>query len=51
MAGGALYADPIPVRRQEGTLHGFLVVRTLDGKIIGHEEQKKAEQRRKAKRF
>ena len=27
-------ADPIPVRHQEGTLHGFLLIRTLDGKII-----------------
>ena len=34
-AGGALSAEPIPVRHQEGTLHGFLVIRTLEGRIIG----------------
>jgi hypothetical protein len=30
---GALPAEPIPVRYREGTNHGFLAVRTLDGKI------------------
>src|SRR5438270_1336680 len=32
---GALPAEPIPVRYLEGTIHGFLAVRTLDGKILG----------------
>jgi hypothetical protein len=32
--GGILSADPIPVRHQEGTLHGFLSLRTLEGKTI-----------------
>jgi hypothetical protein len=31
---GALPAEPIPVRYREGTNHGFLAVRTLDGKIL-----------------
>jgi hypothetical protein len=31
---GALPAEPIPVRYHEGTEHGFLAVRTLDGKIL-----------------
>src|SRR5882724_11125259 len=31
---GALPAEPIPVRYPEGTIHGFLAVRTLDGKIL-----------------
>src|SRR6266550_9140205 len=30
----ALFADMIPVRHTEGLIHGFLVVRTLDGKAI-----------------
>ncbi len=33
-AGGALSAEPIPVRHQEGTVHGFLVIRTLEGRTI-----------------
>jgi hypothetical protein len=32
LAGGALSAEPIPVRHQEGPLHGFLVIRLLDGR-------------------
>jgi hypothetical protein len=32
---GDLPAEPIPVRYLEGTIHGFLAVRTLDGKILG----------------
>jgi hypothetical protein len=31
---GALRAEPIPVRYREGTEHGFLAVRTLEGKIL-----------------
>jgi hypothetical protein len=31
---GALPGEPIPVRHREGTLHGFLAVRTLEGKIL-----------------
>src|SRR5256886_15817628 len=30
----ALFAETIPVRHTEGLIHGFLVVRTLDGKAI-----------------
>src|SRR2546430_4699420 len=30
----ALLADTIPVRHTEGLMHGFLVLRTLDGKAI-----------------
>ncbi len=31
---GALPAEPIPVRYREGTNHGFLALRTLEGKIL-----------------
>jgi hypothetical protein len=31
----ALPGEPIRVRYPEGTIHGFLAVRTLDGKILG----------------
>jgi hypothetical protein len=31
---GTLPAEPIPVRYREGTNHGFLAVRTLEGKIL-----------------
>jgi hypothetical protein len=31
---GGLPAEPIPVRYREGTEHGFLAIRTLDGKIL-----------------
>src|SRR5689334_13992222 len=34
LAGGALSAEPILVRHQEGPLHGFLVIRTLNGRTI-----------------
>jgi len=34
LEGGTLLADPVPVRHQEGTLHGFLLVRTLEGKTV-----------------
>src|SRR5436305_9910495 len=30
----ALFADMIPVRHTEGLIHGFLVVRTLEGKAV-----------------
>ena len=30
----ALFADTIPVRHAEGLIHGFLVVRTLEGKAL-----------------
>ena len=29
-----LDADPIPVKYQEGSVHGYLVLRTLEGKIV-----------------
>jgi hypothetical protein len=31
---GALPAEPVPVRYREGTVHGFLALRTLEGKIL-----------------
>jgi hypothetical protein len=31
---GALPAEPVPVRYREGTEHGFLALRTLEGKIL-----------------
>ena len=31
---GGLPAEPIPVRYREGTMHGFLALRTLEGKIL-----------------
>src|SRR5438093_11007673 len=30
----ALFADTIPVRHPDGLIHGFLVVRTLEGKDL-----------------
>lgn len=30
----ALYANPVPVRHQQGSAHGFLILKTLDGKRI-----------------
>jgi hypothetical protein len=34
LAGRPLSADPVPVRFREGLVHGFLALRTLDGKTI-----------------
>src|SRR5436853_48275 len=34
LQAGPLLAEPIPVRYREGTVHGFLAVRTLEGKIL-----------------
>jgi len=34
LATQQLVADPIPVRRTQGTFHGFLVLKTLDGKTL-----------------
>jgi hypothetical protein len=31
---GALLAEPIAVRHMEGTVHGFLVLRTAEGKAL-----------------
>jgi hypothetical protein len=31
---GMLSAEPVPVRHREGTAHGFLLVRTLEGTAI-----------------
>jgi hypothetical protein len=31
-----LHADPIPVRSPQGTLHGFLLLRSEDGKILAN---------------
>jgi hypothetical protein len=31
---GPLWAEPIPVRYREGAVHGFLVLRTLEGNIL-----------------
>ena len=30
----SLIAEQVPVRRVEGRLHGFLVIRDLDGKVL-----------------
>jgi hypothetical protein len=46
-AAESLAADPIPVRRSQGTFHGFLVLRTLEGSTlatgdlvqIGHDDR------------
>jgi hypothetical protein len=35
----ALSAEPVAVRYREGTLHGFLVLRTLEGRIIAGGDQ------------
>ena len=34
LAAKPLAADPVPVRRTQGTFHGFLVLKTLEGKTI-----------------
>jgi hypothetical protein len=34
-----LRADTVPVRHREGLVHGFLVLRTLDGEIIANGDQ------------
>jgi hypothetical protein len=34
LAGAPLSADPVPVRFREGLVHGFLALRTLDGKTV-----------------
>jgi hypothetical protein len=36
---GTLLAEPVAVRFKEGTLHGFLVLQTMEGKIIANGEQ------------
>jgi hypothetical protein len=37
--GGTLSAEPVAVRYREGTLHGFLVLRTLEGAVIANGDQ------------
>jgi hypothetical protein len=37
-AAGTLSGEPVTVRHTEGIVHGFLVLRTLDGKIIANGE-------------
>ena len=34
LANGNLNADPVPVRHPQGSAHGFLALKTLDGKAI-----------------
>jgi hypothetical protein len=34
LQSGPLPAEPVPVRYREGSVHGFLAIRTLDGKIL-----------------
>jgi hypothetical protein len=34
LQSNALFADTIPARHTEGLIHGFLVVRTLEGKAL-----------------
>lgn len=36
---GPLSAEPIPVRYTEGTMHGFLALRTLEGKLLAAGDQ------------
>jgi hypothetical protein len=36
---GILYAAPVAVRYVEGSAHGFLLLRSLDGGTLGHGEQ------------
>lgn len=31
---GVLLAEPVAVRHMEGTVHGFLVLRTMEGKTL-----------------
>jgi hypothetical protein len=35
LQSGPLPAEPVPVRYREGSVHGFLAIRTLEGKILG----------------
>src|SRR5436190_74384 len=34
-----LFAEPVPVRHTEGLVHGFLVLRTIDGKTVAEGDQ------------
>jgi len=34
LAAQRLAADPVPVRRTQGTFHGFLVLKTLEGRTL-----------------
>jgi hypothetical protein len=34
LAGTQVFADPVPVRRTQGTFHGFLVLKTLEGATL-----------------
>lgn len=34
LVAAKVYADPVPARHQQGSAHGFVVLRTLDGKRI-----------------
>jgi hypothetical protein len=34
LQSGPLPAEPVPVRYREGSVHGFLAIRTLEGKIL-----------------
>ena len=38
LATTPLHADPIPVRQTQGSLHGFLEVRSEGGAVVGHGE-------------
>jgi hypothetical protein len=38
LATAPLHADPIPVRQTQGTMHGFLQIRSEGGVIVGHGE-------------
>jgi len=38
LATAPLHADPIPVRQTQGSMHGFLQIRSEGGIIIGHGE-------------
>ncbi len=35
LSSSQLLADPVPVKYREGSVHGYLAIRSLDGKILG----------------
>jgi len=39
LQSSALLSEPVAVRNQEGSIHGFLVLRTLEGKVLASGDQ------------
>ena len=35
LVASRLFADPVPVKYKEGAIHGYLAIRSLDGKLLG----------------